>query len=314
MLRRRPGPPSLGYCFKVITGTDAGLLKAVSKVVRRMSEARTEPVCYRHPDRQTYLSCSDCGRPICPDCSHDAPVGQKCPECVRAAGQQRIVNARAINRGPSFQTSPVVFSLIAINAVIFLAGMLSRDIEIDLLVNFASNGILIESGEWWRGLTAAFLHGSLMHILFNMYFLYIFGPRLEQQVGSVTFSGLYMASAAGGSLASYLFGPADVYGVGASGALFGLFGAWLYAAYRQRGSAAGSAMFNQLGGLLLINMALPLFLPNIDWRAHVGGLVTGVVIAFLWEQLAAGRTNARAVRIGASFGILVLLTALLMVF
>ena len=262
------------------------------------------PVCYRHPDRPTYLSCSECGRPICPDCSHDAPVGQKCPECVRAAGRQRVVDARRVARGPSFRTSPVVFSLIAVNVVIFLIGLSSRQVELDLLQDFAAWGPAIEAGEWWRGLTAAFLYGGTMHILFNMYFLYIFGPRLESQVGSVAFSGIYLASAAGGSLATYLFSPSDILSVGASGALFGLFGAWLYAAYRQRGSAAGSAMFNQLGAILLINMALPLFIPRIDWRAHLGGLVTGIVVAFLWEQIAAGRSNARLVRAVVSFAAL----------
>lgn len=286
-----------------------------------MNDSTTAPVCYRHPNRQTYLACSDCGRPICPDCSHDAPVGQKCPECVKAAGKQKIINARAITGGPSFQTSPVVFSLITINAIIFVAGMASPELRNNLVENFgalrlAFNGealIGIETGEWWRALTSAFLHGGFMHILFNMYFLYIFGPRLEQQVGSVSFSGIYLASAAGGSLASYLFGLPNVISIGASGALFGLFGAWLYAAFRQRGSAAGSAMFNQLGAILLINMALPLFLPSIDWRAHVGGLVTGFAVAFLWEQLATRRSNARVIRSVTAYAVLVGLMASIIV-
>ncbi len=278
-----------------------------------MSDAKTMPVCYRHPDRPTYLSCSECGRPICPDCSHDAPVGQKCPECVRAAGKQRVVHARSITGGASFQTSPVVFSLIAINVAIFVLGLTSHTVEIDLLNNFSAWTPAIEAGEWWRGLTAAFLHGGMMHILFNMYFLYIFGPRLEQQVGSVAFSGIYLASAAGGSVATFLFGPSNAISVGASGALFGLFGAWIYAAYRQRGSAAGSAMFNQLGGLLLINMALPLFIPNIDWRAHLGGLVTGIAVAFLWEQIAAGRANAKQIRVVIAFAMMLAMLALLVV-
>ena len=278
-----------------------------------MSDARTMPVCYRHPDRPTYLACSECGRNICPDCSHDAPVGQKCPECVRAAGRQRVVNARAATAGPSFQANPVVFSLIAINVVIYLVGLASSSLRFELLVNFAASSAAFEAGEWWRGLTAAFLHGGTMHILFNMYFLYIFGPRLERQVGSIAFSGIYLASAAGGSLATYLFGPENALSVGASGALFGLFGAWLYAAYRQRGTAAGSAMFNQLGAILLINMALPLFIPNIDWRAHLGGLFTGIVVAFLWEQIAAGRQNARRMRAIVAFAVLFAVLALLAV-
>ena len=279
-----------------------------------MSDARTVPVCYRHPDRPTYLACSECGRHICPDCSHDAPVGQKCPECVRNAGKQRIVNARNITAGPSFQTSPVVFSLIAVNVAIFLVSMVAGDLENDLLRDYSAWSPAIGAGEWWRGLTAAFLHASPMHILFNMYFLYIFGPRLERQVGSVAFSGIYLASAAGGTVATYVFGPANTLSVGASGALFGLFGAWLYAAYRQRGSAAGSAMFNQLGAILLINMALPLFIPRIDWRAHLGGLATGIVVAFLWEQLAAGRENARQMRAVVAFAVMIASLAALVVF
>jgi membrane associated rhomboid family serine protease len=206
-----------------------------------------------------------------------------------------------------------VFSLIAINVVIYLVGLASSRLEFELLVNFAASSPAIEAGEWWRGLSAAFLHGGTMHILFNMYFLYIFGPRLERQVGSVAFSGIYLASAAGGSLATYLFGPENALSVGASGALFGLFGAWLYAAYRQRGTAAGSAMFNQLGAILLINLALPLFIPNIDWRAHLGGLVTGIAVALLWEQIAAGHQHARRMRAIVAFGVLILLLALLAV-
>lgn len=223
------------------------------------------------------------------------------------------MNARSITGGPSFQTSPIVFSIIAINAVIFIAGMANGEVELDLVVNFAANGFLIENGEWWRGITAAFLHGGFLHILFNMYLLYMLGPRLERQVGSVTFAGTYLATAVGGSVATYLFGPQDVFSIGASGAVFGLIGTWLYAAYRQRGSAAGEAMLSQLGGLLLLNAALPFFIPRIDWRAHLGGLLTGIVIAFIWEQLAAGRGNARVLRAGATYATLALLVALLIV-
>jgi len=279
------------------------------------------PTCYRHPDRETYLSCSNCGRPICPDCSHEAPVGQKCPECLRAGGKQRIVNGRAAISGPSFQTSPVVFTLIAINVVIFMIGLYSPSLHNNLINDYGSlrlartqTGAIIGigAGEWWRAITYAFLHAGFLHILFNMYFLYIFGPRLEQQVKAGAFTGIFLASAAGGSLASFLFGPPNIPSIGASGALFGLFGAWLYAAYRQRGSAAGKAMFNQLGGILLLNMALPLFIPDIDWRGHVGGLVTGVVIALLWERIARGR-NARMKRTITAYAVFIAIMAALII-
>jgi membrane associated rhomboid family serine protease len=281
----------------------------------------TTPTCYRHPNRETFLSCSECGRPICPECTYDAPVGQKCPECIRAAGKQKIVQGRVLLAGPSFQTSPVVFGIIAINVLIFLIGFSSPATQNNLVHDFGAlrlasdHGVPIgiAAGQWWRAITAAFLHDGFLHILFNMYFLYIFGPRLEQQVKSEAFAGIYLASAAGGSLASFLFGPPNVLSIGASGALFGIFGAWLYAAYRQRGSAAGKAMFNQLGVILLINMALPLFLPRIDWHAHVGGLVTGVLVAFLWERIAGGRRNARMKRTIIAFAVFAVFMATLIV-
>ncbi|MGA9597689.1 MAG: rhomboid family intramembrane serine protease [Acidimicrobiia bacterium] len=215
----------------------------------------------------------------------------------------------------------MVFTLIAINVVIFMIGLYSPSLHNNLINDYGSlrlartqTGAIIGigAGEWWRAITYAFLHAGFLHILFNMYFLYIFGPRLEQQVKAGAFTGIFLASAAGGSLASFLFGPPNIPSIGASGALFGLFGAWLYAAYRQRGSAAGKAMFNQLGGILLLNMALPLFIPDIDWRGHVGGLVTGVVIALLWERIARGR-NARMKRTITAYAVFIAIMAALII-
>lgn len=275
-------------------------------------EERTETtVCYRHPDRPTRLRCSECDRPICVDCSHDAPVGQKCPECVKPHGRYRVVDARRATAGPSFETSPVTYSLIAVSVLLFLVSFLARDAWIDLAIRFAADTREIRAGEIWRGLTVVFFHDtSPMHILFNMYALYLFGPRLEREVGSPAFAGIYFASAAGGSVFAVAFGPANGFSVGASGAIFGLFGAWLFVSYKLRSTPAGRAMFNQLGVLLLINLALPLFIPRIDWRAHVGGLLAGALVAWLWSITAAGKPNARAIRTGIAFAAL----AVLMVF
>ncbi len=260
-----------------------------------MTDASEITVCYRHPDRATRLRCSNCGRPICADCSVDAAVGQRCPECAAPQGRHRVVQARQELR-PSFATAPVSFGIIAVATALFVVSLLSPEVEQDLLQRFAAANWLIAEGEWWRVLTAAFLHGGITHILFNMYALFIFGPRLEIQVGSVPFALMYAAAAAGGGAASYLFGPIEQVAVGASGAIFGLFGAWLFVAYVQRATPAGRAQFNQLMVLLAINLALPLLVPNIDWRAHVGGLVVGVLIAALWRQFAVGRPNAVAIR------------------
>jgi len=261
-----------------------------------MDERLETEVCYRHPGRATRLRCSECDRPICAECSHDAAVGQKCPECARPEGRHRVIDARRTTASPGFDTAPVTFTIIAIAAALFLIGFVSPDIRFQLFDLLQSDNRLIALGEWWRVLTAAFLHASLTHILFNMWALYIFGPRMETQVGSVPFAALYVASAAGGGAASYLFGPANQIAVGASGAIFGLFGAWIYVAWRLRATPGGRAMFNQLGVLLLINLALPLLIPNIDWRAHVGGLVTGAGIAALWAQFAVGRPNVIQIR------------------
>jgi membrane associated rhomboid family serine protease len=136
----------------------------------------------------------------------------------------------------------------------------------------------------------------MMHVAFNMYALYLFGPRLEQQVGSPAFAALYVATAGTGGMVSYLFGDIGQVSIGASGAIFGLLGAWMFVAWKMRGTPGGRSMFNQLGVLLAINLALPLFVGGIDWRAHLGGLAGGVLIAWLWSILAVGKPNARLIR------------------
>ena len=260
-----------------------------------MSES-TVTTCYRHPDRETRLACTNCGRPICVECSHDASMGQRCPECSAPDGRARVVYARQTIGRPTAQTSPVSFAIMGITVAIFVAGFLSPEIDRWLLENLALVNFLVADGEWYRIFTAALLHGGLMHVFFNMYALYLFGPRLEQQVGSAAFAALYVASAGVGSAVSYLFGPPLQVSVGASGAIFGLFGAWLFVAWRMRTTPGGRAMFNQLFVLLAINLALPLLVRGIDWRAHVGGLLAGIGIAWLWSQLAVGRPNARTIR------------------
>lgn len=256
----------------------------------------TVPTCYRHPDRITGLSCTSCGKSICVECSQDASVGQKCPECAAPTGRARVVNARQSFGRPSFQTAPVSFTIMAITAGIFVMGILSPAADAWLFRSFAQANFLVAAGEWWRIFTAALLHGGMMHILFNMYALYLFGPRLEQQVGSPAFGALYVATAGTGGLVSYAFGATSQISIGASGAIFGLLGAWMFVAWKMRHTPGGRSMFNQLGVLLAINLALPLFVGGIDWRAHLGGLVGGIVIAWLWSVLAVGKPNARTIR------------------
>ena len=168
-----------------------------------MSE-QTYPTCYKHPDRITGLSCTNCGKSICVECSHDASVGQRCPDCAVPEGRSRVVHARQSFGRPSFQTTPVSFTIIAVTSAIFVIGFLSLDAGRWLFQTFAQANFLVANGEWWRIFTAALLHGGMMHLLFNMYALYLFGPRLEQQVGSAAFAALYVATAGTGGMVSYM--------------------------------------------------------------------------------------------------------------
>ncbi len=258
-----------------------------------MDEKVGATVCYRHPDRPTRLSCTECGRPICIDCSIDASVGQKCPECARPVGRARVVDARrTTGRRSGFAGAPVTQAILVGTVAIYVLGFLSADTDVWLLNNLAHANWLLEAGEYWRMVSHALLHASPMHILFNMYALYLFGPELERRVGSVPFALFYVAAAAGGSAAAYLLGPIDMVAVGASGAIFGLFGAWVYVSYRMRHTPAGQAQFRQLSVLLAINLALPLFIPRVAWEAHVGGLLFGAAMAAVWAAVAAGKPRA----------------------
>lgn len=254
----------------------------------------TETVCYRHPDRPTGLACTSCGRPICSRCSTEAPVGQRCPECLRRQGRQRIIHGRALTGAPSFRTAPVTFTFIGLAVAFFVFGWLGdlelvREVEGRLVMwNRA-----IVAGQWWRMLTVVLLHAGIMHIAFNMYALYALGPQIEREVGGLRFASLYLSSAAAGSAFAFHLGGLDDVGVGASGAIFGLFGIWLASAVLRRRTRAGRYLLNQLGLLLVINAAIPLFIPSVSWQAHLGGLLAGFVVGLAWSRLPAGSKLAQ---------------------
>lgn len=242
--------------------------------------------CYRHQDRHTFLRCSRCDRPICGYCSRDAPVGQRCPDCMGGGGVTRVVNARRLYRG----ITPAVLTIIVVSALAYLLQRLNPQITFD----FAHITHLVRQGEWWRPLTAVFLHsrGSVLHILFNMYALYLFGPRLEQRVGTVAFVGVYLASGLAGGVAFQYLSEGGA--VGASGAIFGLFGAVLVGTYPLRRTPHGADQFRRLLLLLALNLALPFLIPGIAWQAHVGGLVMGMIVVALWQRIPSGPTASRS--------------------
>jgi rhomboid protease GluP len=155
----------------------------------------------------------------------------------------------------------------------------------EIFVALAQDNQAVAVGEWWRIFTVVLLHGSITHILFNMWALYTLGPQIEREVGAGPFLALYLSTAAAGSAFAFHLGDLSDVSVGASGAIFGLFGIWLASAVRRRNTRVGRAILNQLGFLLLINAAIPFFIRNVSWQGHLGGLVGGFALGWTWSQL-----------------------------
>ncbi len=233
--------------------------------------------CYRHPNRETGVSCSSCGRPICPDCMTPTPVGMRCPECAR----QRTKVVRGVGGGGGrLGAFPATLILIAINVVAYLVevgaggGGLSPGVANSVVNDFALFGPLVAEGEWYRLITGGFLHASPFHIGFNMLLLYFLGRLLEPALGTPRFVVLYFASLLAGSFGALLLDP-NALTVGASGAVFGLFGAGFVLA-RERGM---ESLATQLGFLILVNLAISFGASHISLGGHLGGLVGGVICA-----------------------------------
>jgi membrane associated rhomboid family serine protease len=180
-----------------------------------------------------------------------------------------------------------------------------------IVLQLAQINALVAQGEWWRIFTPVLLHASIMHILFNMWALWVLGPQIERGVGTWPFVGLYLASAGvGGVFAFYLGDPTDI-AVGASGAIFGLFGIWLNWAVHRRGTAQGRAMLRQIGFLLLVNAAIPLLLPGVAWEAHLGGLIAGFLIGEMWSKVKG--PHVTRLRTLIAFGVAVLAALAVMI-
>jgi membrane associated rhomboid family serine protease len=238
-------------------------------------------VCYRHPDREAHIRCVRCERRICPDCMIPAAVGFQCPECVRE-GNRNVRRATTVFGGRvTADPGWVSKILIGINVVVYVLQVTvgpALEHRFWLIAGPAFDPQLnhvvgVAHGEYWRLLTAAFLHGSVLHIALNMYALYLFGPAVEAALGRARFLALYLASALGGSALSYFFSDPRTPSLGASGAIFGLLGAFLVL-NRKLGRDSSSVLV-----LIVINLAFGFIAPNIDWRAHIGGMITGALCA-----------------------------------
>jgi membrane associated rhomboid family serine protease len=262
--------------------------------------AAVERTCYRHPDRVTGLSCSECGRPICTECMTMAPVGIRCPEhSGRPQGVQRMTKGvrRAAYEGVG---SKVTRALIAINVLVYIAELAQGSGVSATKGSIYQNGALIANGlkfhdtligvpahiplpnlvgvahgDWWRLISAAFLHYGPFHLLLNMLALWWFGSMLEQRIGSGRFLAIYVVSGIAGSAGALMLDPTTPT-VGASGAIFGVLGAGLVMEQFQRDYVFGGSAL----GVIVLNLVFTFSVANISIGGHIGGLLGGAACAF----------------------------------
>ena len=248
--------------------------------------------CYRHPGRETGVSCSNCARPICPDCMTSTSVGMRCPECARQKTKVRTVGSSG---------DPILtYSLIAINVIVALGLVLggSDDFGRNPIYEYGAliasgrlpdgSSIGVAHGEYWRLVTSGFVHGSgsgssvFLHLLFNMFALYVLGGLLEPAVGRLRFGAIYLVSILAGSFGALLLSPEAGFTAGASGGVFGLMAAAVVV-MRNRGiNPMESGLVLWIG----LNLLITFTIPNISIGGHIGGLIGGGLAAFVMFDLA----------------------------
>ncbi len=270
------------------------------------------PPCYRHADRAASVLCAHCDRPICTECMVQAQVGWQCPACT-SEGAKRSRQVPAFTHTGRNRTgvvgstnpTPLVLGIIAVNVVVFFVerfgtnyGFIDRYAMQPDLVHF--------SNQYYRAFTAMWLHENIEHIFFNMIALLIVGPAVEVLLGKARFLALYLIAGLGGSVASYLLGPQNVLGLGASGAIIGVMSAYVVLGTRRHLPIA------PVVGLIVLNLAIGFF-GNIDWRAHLGGLATGAVLAYVYDYAGGlrDRTAGLALAVGGSAAVLLVLALLI---
>jgi membrane associated rhomboid family serine protease len=246
-----------------------------------------------------------CGRPACPDCLRPAAVGHQCLDCIRS-GNKPVRQAGGQFGGRVTTDAKVTWALVALNLACYIAEIVHPSVvdDGDMLAKGASS---VASGEWYRLITNTFLHEPLgsglgiLHIAFNMWALIIVGPPLERVLGRLRFLAVYLVSGLGGSVLYYLIAPAHTPALGASGAIFGLFGAFFVMARRLR------ADMRQIVFLIVLNLAIGFGVHGIAWQAHVGGLIAGAALTAAYAY--APRQNQALIQAAATVGIVALLIA-----
>ncbi|HEV7755653.1 MAG TPA: rhomboid family intramembrane serine protease [Mycobacteriales bacterium] len=273
------------------------------------------PVCYRHPRRETYVRCVRCDRPICPDCMNAASVGHQCPDCVHE-GSRSVRRGQTVFGGDTAgERGQVTRSLIAVNVAMWLLTVVTvvlsgayRPAELGQLIAYGGSspvtnwGAVVDlfrytdgsyggvaAGEYYRLLTAGFLHYGLLHLALNMYALWLLGRECERLLGRWRFLALYLLAGVGGATAVYLFAP-NTATVGASGSIFGLIGALFFFFRRMKADVRG------LLGLLALNLVITFWVPGISIMGHLGGLAAGAAIGATFAY--APRKGRLAVQLG----------------
>lgn len=246
------------------------------------AEPGADDACYRHPDRPSFVLCQRCTRTVCGDCQTQAPVGVLCPECVadarRAHAATRPSVGTRVRRASASGAPLVTYAIIGLTVVVYLLQQIPA-LGVTAALQYATPMLDLRAATYanfepWRAVTATLVHGSIFHIGFNMLTLWLFGRVMEPLFGRLRFALVWIASAIGGSLLCAVLAPADVV-IGASGAVFGLFGAY-FVVMRQ-------ARMNPTSLLVLIglNIVMGFVVPGIAWQAHLGGLLIGLLAGWL---------------------------------
>lgn len=228
----------------------------------------SEPVCARHPDRVTYVLCNRCGNGICTDCMVPAPVGFQCPACVKAG---RVRTVRTLQDFVPRVTYAIIIACVAVQ--------LSGDLGIGTSSGWVNEWSLFPArvavfDEYYRLATAVFVHSGWLHLGMNMLMLWVMGRTLEQALGPVRFATLFALAGLGGAVASYWFNDPMTAGVGASGAIFGLFAGVFVLGREVRVNT------QEIVGIIGLNLLIGFVIPGVDWHAHVGGLMVGAAVAW----------------------------------
>jgi membrane associated rhomboid family serine protease len=274
--------------------------------------AAAPAVCFRHPDRPTGLRCSRCGRSACPECLREAPVGFQCVQCV-AEGQRDVRQAATVTGARVSQAPPLVtYSLIGINVLVFLltvadAGNVMSNQVSTIFSDFALWPYGVAQGDWWRVIGSGFLHYGPIHLLMNMFALYILGRDMEVVLGRGRFLGVYAVSLIGASASVMLFSAPNTATAGASGAIFGLMGGLVVVLLRLKRGLAPAVT------VIALNVFISITVPGISLVGHLGGLVFGAVATavLVYAPLYVPKGRLLAVQVGAMVALTVVAVGLI---